>query len=237
MPQSKASWKSYEEQTAELFRKLDCRVDIGAAVKGARARHNIDVWVRFSRFGIEQKWVVDCKFWRRRVTKEKVLALKAVVDDVGADRGILVSQNGFQAGAIRTSEHTNVTLTSLADLKQTAQQDLLQSAFRLLETKAIELKYKRHDLFRTERTGPQSLRSTPLPGVDGRAVSRATGKLAVLAFGFEQVRLGRSPYLIEFDDSENRIVVATFEEFIAHAAIVIADAERTLKANKPNTNI
>ena len=80
--------------------------------------------MRFNRFGIGTKWVVDFKFWWRPVTKEKVLALTAVVDDVGADRGILVSQKGFQAGAVRAAEHTNVTLTSLEELKQTAQNHL-----------------------------------------------------------------------------------------------------------------
>ena len=74
-------------------------------------------WIRFNRFGIGAKWVVDCKFWRRPVTKENVLALTSVVDDVGADRGILVSQKGFQARAVRAAEHTNVTLTSLEELK------------------------------------------------------------------------------------------------------------------------
>lgn len=54
-------------------------------MKGARAKHKIDVWIRFNRFGIEARWVVDCKFWRKPVTKEKVLALMSVVDDVGAE--------------------------------------------------------------------------------------------------------------------------------------------------------
>lgn len=88
-------WKNYEEQTAEMFRRLGCHSEVDATVKGARAKHKIDVWVGFTRYGIEAKWVVDCKFWRTAVTKEKVLALISVVADVGADRGILVSQRGF----------------------------------------------------------------------------------------------------------------------------------------------
>ena len=107
---------------------LGCSVEVRATVKGARAKHKTDVWVRFNRFGIEANWVVDCKFWRTPVTKEKVLALISVVDDVGADRGILVSHRGFQTGAVRAAEHTNVTLTSLEELRRTAQNDLILSA-------------------------------------------------------------------------------------------------------------
>jgi hypothetical protein len=228
------SWKKYEEQAAELFRSLGCNVEVGATVKGARAKHKIDVWVRFNRFGIEAKWVVDCKFWRTPVTKEKVLALISVVDDVGADRGILVSQRGFQAGAVRAAEHTNVTLTSLEELRRTAQNDLILSALHTLETKATELRYSLHDLYSSERTGPTSVTMKPLPGVDGKAVMDATGKLSVLAFGFERVRLNRPPFPIEFDDTGNcQLVAATLEEFVSRAATVIAGAEATFLANKP----
>jgi hypothetical protein len=226
-------WKDYEEQTAELFRKLDCDVEIGAAVRGARGKHKVDVWVRFNRFGIEAKWVIDCKFWRKPVTKEKVLALISVVNDVGADRGILVSQKGFQAGAVRAAEHTNITLTSLEELKQTAQNDLMLSALHTLETKATQLRYGLHELYSYE-TAPGSVAMKPLPGVDGKAVMNATGKLAVLAFGFERARLNRPPFPIEFDDTGNRqLVAATLAEFVSRAATVIGNAEAILRANKP----
>ena len=166
-------WKKYEQQAAEFFRSLGCHVEIGATIKGARAKHKIDVWVVFTRFGIETKWVVDCKFWRKPVTKEKVLALTGVAQDVGADRGVLVSQRGFQAGAVRAAEHTNVTLTSLEDLKRTAQNDLILSALQTLETKAIAVRYGLHELYSSERTGPGSITAKPLPGVDGKAVMDA----------------------------------------------------------------
>lgn len=229
------SWKNYEEQTAEFFRSLNCHVGLGATIEGARGKHKIDVWVGFTRFGIETKWVVDCKFWRKPVTKEKVLALIKVVEDVGADRGFLVSQKGFQSGAIRAAEHTNVTLTSLEELKETAQNDLILSALHTLETRAIRVRSGLHELYRSERTGPGSITSKLLPGVDGHAVMHAIGKLSVLRFGFEQARLGKSSYPIEFDDSGNHQIVArTLEEFVTRAAAVIANAEATLQSNKPS---
>ena len=230
------NWRNYEQQTAEFFRRLSCDVELGVVIKGARTKHKIDVWVVFTRFGIETKWVVDCKFWAKPVTKEKVLVLAGVVQDVGADRGVLVSQRGFQAGAIRAAVHTNVTLTSLNELKQTARNDLVLSTLHTLETKAIALKYGLNELFDTERISRQSIRSRPLPGVDGRAVMGAIGKLSVLDFGFEHARLGRPPFLIEFDDSDQRITARTLEEFVDRASTIIARAEATLERNKPKIN-
>ena len=238
MAKSTVGWKKYERQTAELFQSLGCHVEVGATVKGARAKHKIDVWVRFSRFGIEANWVVDCKFWRKPVTKEKVLALMGVVQDVGADRGVLVSQKGLQAGAVRASEHTNVTLTSLEELRRTAQSDLTLSALHALETRAIAARHSLHHLYVVERTGPGSITSKPLPGVDGRAVLHEIGRLSTLESGFERVRLGQPPFPVEFDDTGSRQIVAmTPEEFVTRAAAVIAGAEATLQGNKPKVQV
>jgi hypothetical protein len=226
-------WKDYEERTAKLFRNLGCLVELGATVRGARAKHKVDVWIRFRRFGIEAKWVLDCKFWRTRVTKEKILALRAVVDDVGADRGVLVSQKGFQPGAVCAAEHTNVTLTSLEEMERTAQNDLILFALDKLETRAIAARHDLQGLYVYESAGPSSFTSTPRPGVDGNAVMRATGKLGILQFGFEYARLGKGPFPVAFDDTGNhQMVVTTLAEFVTCAATIIANAEATIQANK-----
>jgi hypothetical protein len=226
------NWRRYQEQAAKFFRRLGCEADVEAKVQGARAGHKIDVWVRFKKFGIETKWVVECKHWNSRVTKEKVLVLRSVVEDVGADRGILISLAGFQSGAIRACEKTNITLTDLDGLKETAQEDLLSSILHRIETRATELKYALHALYRSEQTGPGSWTSTPLAGVDGNTVIRAIGKLTVLDFGFDCVRLKKPPYPVKFDDTGQRQVVDTLDEFVARALDVITEAESTLKSQR-----
>lgn len=227
-------WKKYEEQTAELFRSLGCHVEVGATVKGARAKHKIDVWVVFTRFGIETKWVVECKFWRKPVTKEKVLSLRVVVEDVGADRGILVSQVGFQPGAVHAAKHTNIFLTGLAELKEQAQEDLMLSAIYAMETETIRLGDSLHGLYLSEKTGPSSFTSKPLPGVNGHDVFLALGKLSRLRFGFERARISDPPYPVETDESGKCVLAAmTMEELVQHATVIIADARSTLERNRP----
>ncbi|HZX80958.1 MAG TPA: restriction endonuclease [Lysobacter sp.] len=105
------NWRQLQDSTAKLFRELGCEAAVEAMVEGARAVHELDVQVKFRQFGIETTWVIECKSWRRNVTKEKVMALKAIIEDVGADRGVIVSASGFQAGAIRAAATSNITLT------------------------------------------------------------------------------------------------------------------------------
>lgn len=94
-----AGWREYQEETAALFRSLGLDAATDTHVPGVRGGHDVDVVVRHRRAGLEQLWVVECKQRRRPVEKLYVAALAEIVRDVGADRGILVSEVGFQSGA------------------------------------------------------------------------------------------------------------------------------------------
>jgi restriction system protein len=113
-------WKDYQKKAALFFETLGCNTEIESLIQGARAKHEVDVLVQFRRFGINSKWIIECKYWNVRVTKEKVLALISIVDDIGADRGVLISKMGFQSGAVLAAKRTNIHLTTLEELQETA---------------------------------------------------------------------------------------------------------------------
>jgi len=108
------------------------------------------------------------------------------------------------------------------------------SSLRNLETKVLRLERELHGLFQysEERSDSFTIGSSrPLPGVDGKGVTSAIGKLAILKTGLERVRLGRSPYPVGFDKSGDRTIkVKTVEEFIPKAEKIIADADSVLRS-------
>ena len=106
---SESEWKRYQQATADVFRRLGCNAQEDLPVAGVRATHAVDVHATFLRAGILCTWIIECKLWKSRVTKEKVLALKSILEDVGADRGIIVSEMGFQPGAQDAARGTNIT--------------------------------------------------------------------------------------------------------------------------------
>ena len=125
------NWKGYQEEAAEFFRSLGLDAKTDVTIKGVRTKHNVDVLVKSRLYGFEVTWIVECKHWRERVSKLHVLALREIVTDAGADRGILLSEAGFQSGALEAANLTNVQVTSLADLNVTAEEQI--SAVRLRE--------------------------------------------------------------------------------------------------------
>ncbi|MDD0801409.1 MULTISPECIES: restriction endonuclease [Acinetobacter] len=110
-------WKKFQGITAQLFRQVGCLAEEEISIKGARAIHAVDVYVTFKNFGFEEKWIIECKNWKTNIPKEKVLALRSIVEDIGAHRGFIVSNKGFQSGAVSYSQNTNIDLITFNDLK------------------------------------------------------------------------------------------------------------------------
>lgn len=124
------SWQQYQKEVARFFGILGLEAVTDFTVRGVRTSHDVDVFVKSRHAGFDVIWIVECKLWARRVTKLHVLALRDVVADVGADRGILLSESGFQSGAVEAATLTNVHVTSLANLRSTASAEIIAMRMR-----------------------------------------------------------------------------------------------------------
>lgn len=115
-----ADWNEYQEEAAKFFRSLGLEAATNVTIRGVRTSHDIDVLVKSRHAGFEVTWIVECKHWKSRVSKLHVLGLREIVADTGADRGILLAENGFQSGAAEAAALTNVHLTSLSESRREA---------------------------------------------------------------------------------------------------------------------
>jgi hypothetical protein len=143
------AWARYQQQVRNLFRSMGLNAENDVELQGVRGKHAVDVVVRLVHFGIRVLWVVECKLWKTNVPKEKVLALQALVQDVGADRGLLFSETGFQAGAVSAARQSNVLLTSIEELQKDAAAELLRAR---LWRYAEELESVTHSLHKLTRS-------------------------------------------------------------------------------------
>lgn len=124
-------WNKYQEDVAAYFRSLGLEALTDETIEGVRTKHDIDILVKSHHVGFDITWIVECKLWKTPVTKLHVLALREIVADVGADRGIILSESGFQSGAEEAANLTNVQLTSLDEVRETARDSF--NAMRLRE--------------------------------------------------------------------------------------------------------
>jgi hypothetical protein len=142
-----AKWKQYQEDVATLLRSLGFVAVIEAKITGARGVHTIDVHATHAAYGFTIAWIVECKYWNKAVSKEKVLVLSQIAADIGADRAFLLSESGFQSGAVTASKHTNVMLTSLPDLRDSVQEELIRNVLVLITQQVYVLEKRAQALF------------------------------------------------------------------------------------------
>jgi hypothetical protein len=135
-----AAWRDYQEKAAELLRRMGFSAVVEETLEGARGTHAVDVVARTTLGGVEVTWIIECKYWKTAIPKAHVLTLAGIAQDTGADRAVLLSEKGFQAGAINVSRKSNVLLTSLEELSATAGDSIAELSIRrtLLRVKELE---------------------------------------------------------------------------------------------------
>jgi hypothetical protein len=146
-----ADWKDYQREAAEFFRSLGMSAEVDVTLQGVRTTHAIDVVVRSKHVGFEILWLVECKHWKSPVSKIHVLGLREIVADLGADRGIILCEAGFQAGAIEAANLTNVHASSLATLSLETKSDVSAMRLRDIADRVASAKSSYWDLDKSYR--------------------------------------------------------------------------------------
>lgn len=81
--------------------------------------YEIDVTARFQALGVNFLVLVECKHHKRRTERQDVQVLQARLHSLGAQKGMIFSTSGFQAGAIQYAEEHGIALCHLVDGKST----------------------------------------------------------------------------------------------------------------------
>lgn len=110
-------WYNFQEDICNHFNSLGADAKTNQTVQGVRTTHDVDILVKTKFLGANLTWIVEAKDWHSNIPKEKVFALRSIVDDIGADKGFIVSQNGFQSGAYEAARYSNISLLTFDELK------------------------------------------------------------------------------------------------------------------------
>jgi hypothetical protein len=106
-------WRLYEKVVADTQEKYpDCTVVRDQRVTGVRSgvTRQIDVWVTGEIAGHEIKLAIECKLYRAKVDIKTVDAFIGFLEDVGADKGVLITTTGFTSGAEKRAKAAGIDL-------------------------------------------------------------------------------------------------------------------------------
>ncbi|UVS81787.1 restriction endonuclease [Actinokineospora sp. UTMC 2448] len=208
-----SDWQDYQEEVAAFFREIGMSAETDATIQGVRTSHDIDVAVFTEKAGFKVLWVVECKNWKRSVSKLHVLALREIVADLGADRGILMAENGFQSGAFEAATLTNVQLTSLRELRKSAIDELSMVELTRLQERIEECERRYWDLKKELRINA-GLR----PPVGMHGPYRGTVVISTVKYAIGEALLGRFPIRYDQTIPSQSLLMKPSEELDVHGS-------------------
>ncbi|MBU3130557.1 restriction endonuclease [Clostridium tagluense] len=126
------NWVELQNSVARIFTECGFDVQVEKKIKTARGEVEIDVYVIDNTSIPKSVFICECKNWATSVPQEKVHALHSVVQNSGANFGLLISKNGFQSGAYGASENTNISLLKWEEFLEVYKDKWLRNKFRSL---------------------------------------------------------------------------------------------------------
>ncbi|MEW8626987.1 MAG: restriction endonuclease [Candidatus Thiodiazotropha sp.] len=107
--------KQFERLTEKIFCQLVKNpeyenVEHDVLLDGKDGARQIDVLITAQVAGIELKTIVECKDYKGKVSIGEIDKLHSVIQDVNANKGVVVSSNGFSSKAINKAKRLGISL-------------------------------------------------------------------------------------------------------------------------------
>jgi hypothetical protein len=109
-------WKIYERAAAELESAYpNCHVTLDHKVMGRRSgiERQVDVWITGFVGAHEMSIAVECKCYQGRVGIKDIEAFYSFLDDVAANKGVIISDSGFTTGASSRAHGSDMELKTM----------------------------------------------------------------------------------------------------------------------------
>ena len=103
------------EGYAETENLKDFKIDHNVKIITDDGEYQIDVYASFVAMDVEIKVICECKQYKNRVKRDKVILLADKIRSIGAHKGILLSTSGFQSGAIEYAKKHGIALIQVYD--------------------------------------------------------------------------------------------------------------------------
>ena len=111
MSRSPSKGVLFERMLCRLFESKGYRVTHNIKLRGrSGAEHQIDLLVEYECPLHISRVIIEAKAYTSPINKEKVMKLIQIVDDLGVDRGIIITTSYFTPGAVEIAKGRNIDL-------------------------------------------------------------------------------------------------------------------------------
>lgn len=101
---------------AERERLKDFSITHNKKVKACDGTYQIDVYAEYTALGAKNIVLIECKKKSNAIKREVVEVLHKRLENLGAQKGILISTSGFQSGATEYAAKHGIALWQICDI-------------------------------------------------------------------------------------------------------------------------
>lgn len=123
------TWQALQEEVAQVLRECGFTAETEKVVTTVRGEVELDVFAEETVDGRTYSVACECKRWKDRVPQTVIHAFRTVVADMGANAGYIISLNGFQEGAHKATEKTNVKLVTWTEFQDAFEESWIANYF------------------------------------------------------------------------------------------------------------
>lgn len=124
--QNKLDWQTYEFVTKYIYETLGQQYNINiegygrdCKIKGySGVQHQIDVLTSETDNNGRYRTAIECKYLNKKVNKDIVMKLLAIVNDTDIKRGIIVSKSGYTPDAEQFARHNKILIVQLREAEK-----------------------------------------------------------------------------------------------------------------------
>ena len=139
-----SNWKEYEKIAAQIYKTLSPHAEVKYNDKiygeSSKQDRQIDVSIRQNIGAHSILIIVQCRDHRSKIDINAVGELSAVVNDVRANMGVIVSNSGFTGGAVNLAKDRGIQLCSLYDAKNKDWKDIVKIPILCVVVRPVRLR-------------------------------------------------------------------------------------------------
>jgi len=107
-------WRDYEQEICDKFQREfnDCEIIKNGHITGkfSKVPRQIDILIQGKMAGVDLLGIVECKYFSRKVDVKVVDSFIGFLEDVGANFGVIITNEGFSAGAVNRASIKGIKL-------------------------------------------------------------------------------------------------------------------------------
>jgi Restriction endonuclease len=134
-----SDWHELELLVEQAFGEMGYLAVRQSIIETVRGRVAIDVSSRRFSSSIPTLVLCECKHWNSAVPQSVVHSFRSICSDAGAHFGLIISKKGFQSGALKSRDRTNIHLLDFTQFQETFFNEWSSGVFLLLNSMRDDL--------------------------------------------------------------------------------------------------